>query len=89
MRDYEYLFATTLHEKIKKEVVGKVFVKVTTEDKLYVNIKTFGDIEYVLTVDNFSQRIMNGWSTDYAAYEVLNRYRTFIMKRYFQTKKEF
>lgn len=84
MKDYEYLFATTLHQKLKEKIVGSIFVKVTTNDELFIIIDSFGDIKYKLWFDHFSERIVNGWSTDYAVYDVLSQYRKFINDRYFK-----
>ena len=47
MRDYEYLFATTLHEKLKEKIVGGIFVNVTPDDVLHITIKN-GDVIYIL-----------------------------------------
>lgn len=40
-------------------------------------IKVFYDenIKIKMEFDNFSQRLVNGWSTDYAVYEVMRRYK--------------
>ena len=84
MRDYEYLFVTTLHQKLKDKIVGKIFTKVNTNDELYVEIISFGDLMFKTTLGNFSEKIMNGWSTDYAAYEVIGQYKTFINERFFK-----
>ena len=83
MRDYEYLFATTLHQKLREKIIGKIFVKVTTDDALLIKIESLGGLEYKTYIENFSTRIFNGWSTDYAAYEVVNDYKKFVMDRYF------
>lgn len=83
IRDCEYLFETTLHQKLKGKVVGKVFVKVTRNDELLVKIESYGNLKFSLTFDNFSERIINGWSTDYAEYEILKQYKSFILGKYF------
>ena len=78
--DYEYLFETNLHAKIRE----KVFVKINRDDVLIVKIESFGDLKFETSIDNFSKRILNGYSTDYAAYEIVKRYKSYIMKRYFK-----
>ena len=86
--DYEYLFQTNLHAKIREKVIGKVigkvFVKVNQDDVLVVKIESFGNLKFETSIDDFSKRILNGYSTDYAAYEIVKRYKSYIMKRYFK-----
>ena len=77
------LFTMGLQQKLKRKVIGKVFVKVTRNDKLLVKIErddSDGKLEFKMFVDNFSERIVNGWTTDYASYEVLNEYRQFLIE---------
>lgn len=84
MSNYEYVFATNLHEKLKGQIRGRIFVKVVSDDRLYVSIqRDVADKVFNLYINNFSDRILNGWSTDYAAYEIRQDYRKFIMKKYF------
>ena len=83
-RDYEYLFETGLHAKIRERVIGKVFVKVNREDVLIVKIESFGGLKFETSIDNFSSRILNSYSTDYAAYEVVKQYKSYMMKKYFK-----
>ena len=33
---------------------------------------------------NFSSKILNGFTTDYAAYEVESEYRRFVLKQFFK-----
>ena len=39
MTDYEYLFSTNLHAKLKERIQGGIFVKVNENDSLVVAIK--------------------------------------------------
>lgn len=82
MMDYEYLFATTLHAKLKEKIIGKIYVAVTRENALLVKIESFGGLSYSTAIDNFSDKILNGYSTDYAAYEIVNQYRKFITNKF-------
>ena len=81
--DYKYLFETNLHAKLRKDIIGKIFVKVNKNDSLVVRIETDG-LKFDISITNFSDRILNGYSTEYAAYEVKKRYKTFIMKKFFK-----
>ena len=84
MMEYELLFSTTLHQKLKEKVIGTVYVKVNSMDRLYIYIRGNGDMEFKTYIDNFSDRIRNGWTTDYAVYEVLREYKNFIRNLYFK-----
>lgn len=82
MTDYGYLFATSLHTKLKEKITGKIFVRVTKEDALFVRIESYGDITYKCYLENFSDRILNGLSSDYVAYEVVKDFKDFILSKY-------
>lgn len=82
MMDYKYLFATTLHAKLKEKIIGKIYVAVTRENALLVKIESFGGLSYSTTIDNFSDKILNGYSTDYAAYEIVSQYRKFVTNKF-------
>lgn len=76
-------FAIAVHQKLKDRVHGRVFVKVTYNDELYIRIEN-DDTEFKTYVSNFAERIFNGWTSDFAVYEVLKQYRAAINERYFK-----
>ena len=82
MVDYEYLFAMGLHAKLKEKIVGKIFVAVSRENVLRVKIESFGDLSYYTEINNFSDRIRDGFSTDNAAYEIVEQYKKFIFNKF-------
>lgn len=84
MQDYEYLFSMTLQQKLKSKIIGKIYVKVTQNDELLTIIRREDDdedMEFKLFLGHFSERLINGWTTEYAAYEVMRAYKDFITKR--------
>lgn len=83
MMDYEYLFSMNLHQKLRERVIGKVYCKVNEENELYIKIESLGDLKFSMTIDNFSERILNGYSTEYAVYEIMSEYERFVYNRYF------
>ena len=83
MMDYEYLFAMTLHQKLRERVYGKIFCEINRSNVLVVEIKSRGDWIFNMEFDNFSERFINGFTTEYAMYEVINKYKKFITNRYF------
>ena len=80
--NYEYLFETNLHARLKEKIIGKIFVKVTRDDALLVKIESFGGLNFSTTIDGFSDRILNGYSTEYAAYEIVSQYRKFVIHKF-------
>ena len=82
MFDYEYLFAMTLHAKLKEKIVGRIYVAVTREDELYVKVESVSDLTFIHTIEDFSHKIQNGYSSDYAAYEIVQEYKRRILKTY-------
>lgn len=84
MQDYEYLFSTELHKRLKEKVKGKVWVKIY-HDELHVNIipDENGELyEFVMT--DMASRILNGLSTSYIVYDILKDYRNYVNKQYFK-----
>ena len=82
MKDYEYLFAMAVQQKLKKQIIGKIFVKVNCDDELITEIKN-GDTELRSVITNFSDKIINGYPSDYAVYEIVNEYKKFILRKHF------
>ena len=87
MNEYEQYFTTSLHQKLKTKIIGKIYVEVNWHDEIYVKVINMDDVKYEHRITNFSERFLNGWSTDYAAYEIVNDYKRFIFeemeKKYF------
>lgn len=84
MQDYEYLFSTELHKRLKEKVKGKVWVKIY-HDELHVNIIPDGNGElYEFVMTDMSSRILNGLSTSYIVYDILKDYRNYVNNQYFK-----
>lgn len=87
MSEYEYNFVTNLQAKLKAKIKGRIYCEVNRHDELYVKIINCDDTRYEDHLKNFSERFLNGWSTDYAAYEIVRMYEKFIKeelkKKYF------
>ena len=82
MQEYEYLFSTELHSKLKEKVKGKVWVKVYN-DELHVKIEN-QDISYEFVEEDLSTKILNGLSSEYIVYSILKDYRIFLNNLYFK-----
>lgn len=82
MLDYGYVFAKSLHEKIKEKVFAGVHVKCTEQDTMEIVItRTNENLIFRMEIQNFSEKILYGYSTEYATYEVLNKYKKFVQNR--------
>ena len=84
MTDYEYLFSTNLHAKLKERIQGGIYVKVNDNDSLVVKIMRNDGNNFDVSFTDFSNKFLNGFTTDYAAYEVQRKYRDFVMKQFFK-----
>lgn len=84
MTDYEYLFSTNLHAKLKERIQGGIFVKVNENDSLVIKITRRDENNFDMSFTDFSNRMLNGFSTDYAAYEATKKYQKFVMKQFFK-----
>lgn len=84
MFDYEYYFAMTLQDKLKQKIKGNIFVSVTANDSIYIHIvnKTH-NVSYEQYYSGFSDKLLNGLTTSYAAYEIAKEYREFLNGRFF------
>lgn len=83
MVDYEYLFATNLHQKLKEIVKGKVFCAIK-DNHLYVSIETkeIGKYEYTMN-NSFSDDLINGRiSTDNVVDIVAREYRSYVIQHF-------
>lgn len=91
MTEYESLFALNLQQKLKMQIIGKIYVKITKNDEILVKIENENEgIEFKTFSGNFAERMRNGLSSDYAAYEILQQYRSYIQgimeERFFYNK---
>lgn len=77
--DYEYLFSMNLQAKLKEKIQGAIYVKVNENDSLVIKV-TRRDMSFT----DFANRMLNGLTTDYTAYEVVQKYKKFVMTQFFK-----
>lgn len=82
--DYEYLFSMNLQARLKEQIQGAVFVKVDMDDNLIVKITRRDKNNFEMSISNFSDRMLNGFTTEYAAYDIRKKYRDFVMEQFFK-----
>ena len=78
MKEYEQYFSMTLQQKLKRKVIGKVYVKITKDDKVLILIENDDEMRFKLFVDDFANKFINGLTTDFIAYEALKEYKKFV-----------
>lgn len=75
----------TIYTKNSKESFkGGIFVKVNENDSLVVEIKRKDGNNFGVSFTDFSNRILNGFTTEYAVYEVTRKYRKYVMEQFFK-----
>ncbi len=84
MLDYEKIFTSNLHSKLKKKINGSVYCEVNQRNELYVRIRSSGDVFFEKRLDNFSDRLVSGYSTEYAMYDVISEYKKCVISKYFK-----
>lgn len=86
----EYEFCIRLHEKLKAKLRGRVFCKVIN-DILNIVVEN-GDTKFEMAVDDFARKVCFGMTSDSVTYEVLKKYRKFLINRmeryYFRQEEE-
>lgn len=83
LRDYEYEFMMALHGKLKERINSGVLVKVMNGDVLFIRLRD-SEHDWYMTYPNLSQKIFDGWSTDEATNDIVNKYRKDVLRRYFK-----
>lgn len=81
LRECEQLFSMAVQQKLKRKIIGKIFVKVTQNDELLVLIEREDELKFKLFIENFSEKCINGLTSDYIAYEIMKQYREFLIGR--------
>lgn len=83
MREYEYIFSIAMHDKLRSQVKGGIYVDVRNNN-LWVKITHQCGITYEsCIVADFSKAVCNGYNAEYAAHDALKSYRRFITNMFF------
>lgn len=82
VRECEQLFSMAVQQKLKRKIIAKIFVKVTRNDELLVVINrqdNDDELEFKLFISNFSEKCLNGLTSDFVVYEVMRGYKQFLI----------
>ena len=84
MAEYEYIFSNTLRNKLIDKIKGGVKTWIY-DDELHISIRLEEcGIQFEHIIPNISERILNSYTTDYAVYDVVQIYHSFIRNRFFK-----
>lgn len=84
MAEYEFIFASTLKTKLIEKVKGGVKTWITN-DELHISILIReNDIQFEHVIPNISTLILNGYTSDYAVYQVTQIYKSYIRNKFFK-----
>lgn len=82
--DYEYLFSMNLQAKLKEKIQGAIYIKVNENDSLVIKVTRRDGNNFDMSFTDFANKMLNGLTTDYAAYEVVQKYKKFVMTQFFK-----
>lgn len=83
--DWQAVLTRKLAERLKKKINGGVYLKITPDDRLRVEITKKEDNVYFIETfgDNISIYAMAGESFDDLVEQVIKRYRRYVLSRFF------
>lgn len=84
MTQYGYHFSMMLYAKLKERIYGHIYVKQTYEDQLYIQITRRDGLNFEVYIENLSEKMLNGYTTDYAVYEIVEKLKKYVMNSYFK-----
>ena len=84
MTQYGYDFSMALYAKLKERIYGRIYVKVTDDDELYIQITRRDGLDFEVYINRFSEKMLNGYTTDYATYEAIEKLKKYVMNSYFK-----
>lgn len=84
MTQYGYHFSMALYTKLKERIYGHIYVKHTYEDQLYIQITRRDGLNFEVYIENLSEKMLNGYTTDYAVYEIVEKLKKYVMNSYFK-----
>lgn len=82
----EYIACMELHEKLKEKVNACMFISISSDDTLFINLKTFKGLKYTYEYPNISYEIEDTKfiNLDKIINMFLNDFKNYILKMYFK-----
>lgn len=82
MLNYGKVFAAALHERLKEQIVAHIYVTYDENDQIYINIKSYDDVDYRMRITELSEKVVRGYSSEYACYEIVKDFRKYINEKF-------
>ena len=75
------IFIPHLKRQLTQKIKGKVEIKVI-RDTVFIKITTSEKLEWIISIDNISTELQHGYTSSQCSYDVVKRYKEFIISRY-------
>lgn len=82
LREYEYVFMTILHQKLKDRIKAGIHVGIHS-DNIKVEIVLDGAVDFTYTIYDFSNKLLHDYTTEYAVYEIVAAYKKYVLAKHF------
>lgn len=84
-KKFFYMYSTMLRDELQSKIRGKVNVHYS-DDLLFIDIIREGDnINFTMRIDNVAQQIVYGCGINEISKHVEQKYKNYIMNRYFKS----
>lgn len=84
MSQYCYDFSVALHAKLKERIYGHIYIKPINNDGLWIQITRNDGLDFEMYIERLGEKMLDGYTTDYAAYEVVRKLKKYVMNLYFK-----
>lgn len=86
MCECEIIFCNSLHDRLKEKIIGKIWVGVNEDDRLFVDItqREINTTTHIISGKTFSELIVKGYSVEDACNDITKQYRRIILSHSFK-----
>lgn len=78
------IYLVRTYRRNLKRKFRELYVKVNENDSLVIKVTRRDGNNFDMSFTDFANRMLNGLTTDYAAYEVVQKYKKFVMTQFFK-----
>lgn len=86
MSKIEYIACMNLREKLRDRINGNIFISITSDDKLFICVRSFRGLKFIFTYPDISYEIIgqNFINPDKIINKFLNDYKEYLERIYFR-----
>lgn len=81
MCEYEKLFTESVQKKLKRKIIGRIFVCVTYIDELLVKIYKDDDVIFQSITPRFTKSLQNGLTSNDVVRDIIKQFRETIHRK--------